>query len=439
MKARFCPLVVSVLLLGNWAIAADWPHWRGPEFNGGSLETGLPVTFSPTNNVKWAAELPGPSAATPIISGNRVFLSSTDLRTKTLLALALDRKTGQELWRREISPGFARDNRSNLASPSPVTDGQQVFFLYGNGDLAAFDFTGKSNWTLNLEKRYGPLTYQWTYGASPTLFDGRLFIQVLRRDVPVNGRGRSDGPNESFLLALNPVTGRELWRQVRPSDARAESQEAYSTPIPVAVDGVPQMLVVGADCITGHGIANGEELWRWGTWNLSRNGNSRLIPSPVSDGKVALALTPRGVGTTAIKLGGHGLLNTEAVAWQVADREIGSDVSTPAYYDGRFYLINSDKRLIARLDPATGKADWVGQLESRSKIESSPTAADGKLYFQSHSGEVFVVGTGDTFEILHRVDMGDAGDRDTRASIGVSGGELFIRTAAKLYCVGREI
>ncbi len=459
MKPKLIPTGALICILATHLYAADWPHWRGPEFNGSSPETGLPTEFSPTNNVKWIAEMPGPSAATPIVWRDHVFISSTDLKTRTLLAMAFDRASGKPLWRQEVGPGFARDDRSNYASPSPVTDGKQVVFLYGNGEVVAFDLAGKKLWARSLEKDYGQFAYQWTYGASPTICDGKLFIQVLQRDVPVHGRGRTDGPNESYLLALEPATGKELWRHIRPSEARAESLEAFSTPVPVAryddpgafkIDGDlirpitakeatwhSMLLIVGGDCITGHDTKTGKELWRWGTWNPTRIGHWRLVPSPVTDGKVALALAPKGAPIYAVKLGGKGTLTDDALAWKTEEREVSSDVSTPAFYQGKFYVINSDRKTVARVDPATGKSDWIGQLDSRAKIEGSPTAADGKLYFQSHAGEVFVVSTGDEFKVLHRVTMGDAGDRDTRATIAVSGGNLFLRTAGKLYCVGK--
>ena len=454
MKTKLsAALLFSILAIS--VSAADWPHWRGPEFNGSSSATNLPTEFSPTNNIKWVAELPGPSAATPIVWRDHVFVSSTDSKSRTLVAMALDRVSGKPLWRHEVGPGFAKDDKSNYASPSPVTDGKQVVFLYGNGELIAFDFAGKKLWARSLEKDYGQFAYQWTYGASPTICDGKLFIQVLQRDVPVNGRGRTDGPNESYLLALEPESGKELWRHVRPSDAKAESKEAYSTPIPVSrgyddpgsgviIDNnakLPiqrwEILIAGGDCITGHDAKSGKELWRWGTWNPTRIGHWRLVPAPVTDGKVALALAPKGAPVYAVKLGGSGTLTNDSLAWTSTDREVASDVSTPAFYQGKFYVVNTDKKTVARVDPATGKADWIGQLDSRPKIEGSPTAADGKLYFLNHAGEVFVVGTGDEFKVLHRVAMGDAGDRDTRASIAVSGGNLFIRTAGKLYCVGK--
>src|SRR5262249_42018181 len=153
---------------------------------------------------------------------------------------------------------------------------------YGTGNLAAFDFAGKKIWARNLSKDYGPFAYQWTYGASPTVFEGKLFIQVLQRDVPVRGRGRSDGPIDSYVLALDPKTGKELWRHVRPCDAVMESREAYSTPIPFEYERRKELLIAGGDCISGHNLDDGKELWRWGTWNPTRIGHWRLVPSPVA-------------------------------------------------------------------------------------------------------------------------------------------------------------
>jgi len=423
-------------LLCTSVLAANWPHWRGPNFDGSSEEKNLPVEFSKTNNVKWVAILPGPSASTPIVWGDRVFLSSTDLKTKTLRALGLDRQSGKELWNVEIAQGINLDDRSNLASSSPVTDGKVAIYYYGTGDLVAFDFAGKKLWSRNLQKDYGPFAFQWTYSSSPTLFDGRLLIQVLQRDVPVHGRGRTDGPIESYLLALDPATGKELWKQARPSDAAMESHEAYSTIIPFTHAGRTELLVAGGDCVSGHDPKTGAEFWRWGTWNPTRIGHWRLVPSPVAGAGVVLTAAPKGSPVYTVKLGGKGTLDDTWLAWKSPDRETSSDVSTPAFYQGRFYVLNSDKKLIARVDPATGKADWIGDLGTRVKLEGSPTAADGKIYVQNFRGEVFVVAADKEFKLLNTIPMGDADDNDNRASIAVSQGNLFIRTAGKLYCIG---
>lgn len=417
--------------------AENWANWRGPNYNGSTGENNLPVEFSKTSQVKWVADLPGPAAATPIVWNDHVFVSSTDAKARSLRALALDRKTGKELWNHEVSPGFDQDNMSNYASPSPVTDGALVYFYYGNGALAAFDFSGKKIWARNLQQDYGDFAYQWTYSASPALVDGKLIIQVLQRDQPVHGRGKADG--DSYLLALDLKTGKELWKHVRPSEAKAESRESFATPIPFTHDGKLELLVVGGDCISGHDLKSGTELWRWGTWNPTRIGHWRLVPSPVTGGGAILASAPKGSPIYAVKAGGKGVLQDSDLAWTSAEREVSTDVCTPLFYQGKFYVVNGERatKTISRVDPATGKADWIGELGPRAKIECSPTGADDKIYFQNFKGEVFVVAAGPEFKVLHSVPMGDDGDDKLRSAIAVSQGNLFIRTGRKLYCIGQ--
>lgn len=430
------PIAVALVTLTQTGLAQNWANWRGPNYNGSTTAKNLPVEFSKTNNVKWVADLPGPSAATPVIWGDHVFVSSTDLKTRTLRAMALDRKSGKVLWEHEVAQGFRQDDRSNLASPSPVTDGERVYFFYGTGDLAAFDFAGKQIWARNIQKEYGQFAFLWTFSTSPLLFDGRLILQVLQRDTPVNGRGRSDGPNDSYVLALDPKTGKELWKQIRPCEARAESREAFSTPMPFTHEGRTELLVAGGDCLSGHDPKTGAELWRWGTWNPTRITHWRFVPSPVAAAGVVIAPAPKGAAVFAIKLGGKGTLDDSSLAWTSAEREVSSDVSSPAYHDGRFYVLNSDKKMLCRVDPATGKADWLGDLGTRVKLEASPTIADGKIYMQNFKGEVFVVTTGPEFKLLHVAAMGDEGDNDLRSSIAIAHDNLFIRTGSKLYCIG---
>jgi len=143
--------------------AEQWPHWRGPSFNGSSTEQGLPTRFSKTEHVNWVAVLPGPSAATPIIWGDRIFVSSVDQQVGTLQVICLDRAKGKTLWQRETGVGIKVDDMSNFASPSPVTDGNLVWFFYGNGQLVAVDFYGKQVWARNIKKDYGQFAFQWTF------------------------------------------------------------------------------------------------------------------------------------------------------------------------------------------------------------------------------------------------------------------------------------
>src|SRR5207247_7186301 len=152
-----------------------------------------------------------------------------------------------------------------------------VWFYYGTGELACFDVSGKESWHRNIQKDYGQFAYQWTYGASPLLYDGRLYVVVLQRNVRVHGRGSEN--SEYYLLALAPATGKELWRVLRPSEAREESLEAYSTPMPYTHNGRTELIITGGDSISGHDPATGKEIWRWGTWNPTRIGHWRLVPS----------------------------------------------------------------------------------------------------------------------------------------------------------------
>ena len=437
MKNALLPCVFACILLRALASpAADWPNWRGPFHNGSTTESGLPEKFSKTENVKWTSELPGRASSTPIVWGDFVFLTSTDESTKTLLVYALRRADGSTLWKHEVGSGISRDERSNYASPSPVTDGQLVYFFFGNGELLAFDFAGKKVWSRNIQKDYGDFAFQWTFSSSPLLHEGRLYLQVLQRDQPANGRGRVDGPNESYLLAMDPATGKELWRHIRPAEARVESLEAFSSPVPFEFNGRKELLVAGGDCLTGHDPASGRELWRWGTWNPNRITHWRLVPTPLGAGSVVLACAPKGAPVYAVKAGLSGTLSDIDLAWVSTEREVSSDVSTPLFYRGSVYLLNSDRKTISRLEPASGKVIWSGELASRSKFEASPLGADGRIYLMNHDGQVHVLqAEGEKFALLHQVDMGGEGDRELRTSIIAAQGQLFIRTGRNLYCL----
>ena len=443
-------ILLAGILCAATAQAADWAQWRGPNFDGSTTETGLPERFSKTENVVWSATLPGPSGATPVVWGNHVFVSSTDETTKSCVAIAFDRKTGKELWRVKVAEGVGQDRNSTYSNSSPLTDGQHVWFFFSRGDLVCFDLAGKEIWRCNIEKDYGQFAFQWTFGSSPLLYDGRLYLEVLQRNVPVHGRGQPDA--ESFLLALNPTTGKELWKTIRPSEARAESLESYSTPMPFTHNGRSELLITGGDCITGHDPATGKELWRWGTWNPTRIGHWRLVPSATAGAGLVLACGPKGAPIYAVPLGGKGELATTSLAWQthvqsteeegkvarsLNNRDVTSDVPTPLFYQGRFYILSGTQQSLFSLEPS-GKVAWSGSLKGKGIFQSSPTAADGRIYMMNFVGEVFVVQAGgDEFKLLHTAEMGDS-DNMLRASIPISQGQLFVRTEKTLYCVGKK-
>lgn len=435
---RFLLRVVALagLLTLSSGHAQDWPQWRGPFFNGAGHKQPLPTTFSKTEGVAWTAPMSGPAASTPVIVGDRIFLTSTDAATRSLLALCLDRKTGRQLWSHTVAVGDRKDHRSNFASSSPLSDGTHVWFFYGQGDLLACTVEGREVWRRNIQKDHGPFAFGWTFSSSPILFDGRLYLQVLQRDVPVDGRGRTDGPNESYLLAMDPATGRDLWRHVRPSAAEGESLESFATPVPFTHEGRSEILVSGGDCFTGHDPVTGRELWRWGTWNPGKITHWRLVVSPVAGAGMALVAAPKGGPVFAIRSGQNGTLPADGYAWKSTEREVSSDVSTPLFYRGRFYVVNSDRRLILSVEPADGRVVWKGELPGGSKIEASPTAADGKIYVISHAGQAFVIDTGDEFKILHSTPMGGDQDLEVRSSIALAHGHLYLRTTDTLYAIG---
>ena len=433
---RYLTFLLGCILLAQSTQAANWPQWRGPNFNGFTDESNLPERWSKTENLAWTKDLPGSSAATPVIWEDKVLVSSTDETNQTLLAICLDRKTGTIQWSNKVAVGMRRDDRSNFASPSPLTNGKQAIFFYGNGELVAFDMDGKKLWGFNLEKKWGEFCFQWTFSSTPLLYGDTLYIQVLQRDVPVHGRGFKDKPNESYIAGLNPATGEVKWKTLRPSDARMESLEAFSTPMPYTHDGRTEILVVGGDDITGHDPETGKEIWRWGTWNPKRITHWRLVPSPIAGAGIALACAPKKDPIYAVKLGGKGKLNDDALAWVSNDqRSLSSDVPTPAFAYGDFFILSDVRGALSRVHPKTGEVKWSLELPGRSKFEASPLVADGKVYLMNFAADVVVVDASNG-TIKATIPMGERGDNMTRSMITAAHGNLFIRANNKLYCVG---
>lgn len=426
--------------------AADWPNWRGPNFDGSCDETGLPEKATPETAL-WKVPMPGPAASTPIVSGDRVFISTTDTAAKKLLGLCIDRKSGEILWKKELGTGYSADERSNYANPSPVTDGKLVIFHFATGDTAAFDFSGKELWSRNMEKDYGSYAIQWTPASSPVITDGSVIFQVLQRDTSFNfggnKKGNPTGVNESYLLALDPATGKEKWKHIRPCDAVAESREAFSTPMPYTHNGRPELIVTGGDCVSGHSPADGKELWRFGSWNPEKIGHWRLVAGPVAGDGVILACAPKRAPVYAVKAGESGQVPESDLAWVTGkdtdNEDVSSDVSTPLFYKGRFYVLNSDRKSLSCVEPKTGKLIWEHRVEKGAKIESSPTAGDGKIYFQDMRANLTIMKAGDTPEVIFSGNMGSGGEeKDVRSSISLANGCAFIRTTGMLYCVGSK-
>jgi outer membrane protein assembly factor BamB len=444
------------------ALAQDWPHWRGPRYDGSAIAADLPTDFGKEKRVRWATKMPGPAACTPIVVGERVFLTAVDEARDGLVVLCVDRKSGALRWQHDVDSeyskgagtGRAGGERSNYASPSPTTDGERVVFFFGNGELVAHDYEGKKLWQRNVQQDYGDFAFQWTFSASPTMWEGKLFLPVLQRDQPTS-RGRRGGgrrgaaedaaaeaPIESFVLAMEPATGKTIYKHVRPSPARMESLESYTTMIPFVGDGGrKELLLAGGDVITGHDPATGKELWRWGTWNEGhREEWWRLVPSVVAGDGVALACAPKRAPVYAVPLGGEGELDAdEGLLWQSEGRPnpVSSDVPTPAYDEGHFYVLSDVRSALSKVKAKDGEVVWTTAMPHEHLWRASPTVADGKVWCINHAGLVVIVDQ-QSGEIVARIAMGEEDDDAIRSTIVVAHGDLFIRTNTTLFCIGGE-
>lgn len=429
----------------------NWAQWRGPHFDGSSDAKNLPAEFSRSKNLLWESKLPGNSNGTPIIFGDRVFTTAIDADRK-MSCHCLDRKTGKELWSKPIgrSDINKKGNEADVTSPSPVTDGKLVIFLFGTGDMLACDVDGKEIWKRNLQREIGEWNVNWIYGSSPLLHKGKLYVQVLHTDVPYGGTAlpgakKYEGEVPSYLMAMDPANGKVLWQVNRPTTAVKETKESYGTPIPhTTAAGREEILVVGGDALTGHDPETGKEIWRYSGWDTGAKKEPfwRLIPSAVAGGGVILACAPKNGPIMAVKEGGVGEITKTHEAWRTEGREITSDVPVPLFYKDYFFVLDQGGGRITKVDPKTGKAAWVTQLEAiktaggrRAVARSSPTGADGKIYCMNTNGDVWVVSPDDG-KVLAKTSL--EGNSNARGSIAVTDGMLVIRVGDAMLAFGEK-
>lgn len=433
----FAALVFCALMQTSGVFAENWPQWRGPSFNGSTTERNLPDKWSTTENVLWTTPLPGPSHATPAVWNDVVFVTSPD-QEKNLWVFCIDRKTGKVRWKQQVGTGDRTIGRNNMSTPSPVTDGKMVWVMFGTGDLAAYDFSGKQLWARNICKESGKFSINWLYGSSPMLYKDRLYIEVLQQNPVPSGYSQSlDGrpTREAFLLCVDPKTGKDIWKHVRPTDAWGESQEAYSTPMPSEVSGKTEIVVVGADYVTGHDAKDGTELWRGGGLNNPQHrADSRLVPSPLVVAGLVIVSGPKRNPVLAFHDGLKGDITKSGLAWSY--KEYPTDCVTPLFYQNKIYVLDGDKQMMTCLEPDSGKVLWQQSLGIRHVFRASPTGADGKLYCFSEHATAVVMDAKDG-HVISKAAM-EVGGESTHATIAAAQGCLFIRGAKALYCIGKK-
>jgi outer membrane protein assembly factor BamB len=410
--------VASVVVAGLAAVPAaeNWPQWRGPSLNGISAEKNLPVKWSSTQNITWKLPLPAWSGSTPVVWTDRIFLNVAE--GLNLYLWCVDRTSGTLMWKQHLGGGNTQRQKQNMSSPSPVTDGRNVWVMSGTGILKAFDFDGKEVWARDLQKDFGRFGMQYGYGASPLLFDDSLYIAVLQGFF---------GGAPSYVLRVSKATGRTVWRVERPSPARHESLDAYTTPALLQFDGNREIVIAGGDVVTGHDPATGRELWRADGLNPDRDDAHRIVASPVVIGDLII-VPSRQRPLLAFKPGGRGDVSRSNLLWSFNN---GPDVPTPAT-DGSYVYVVNDRGIVWCLDAKTGREIYGRQRLRSATYSGSPVVADGKVYVTNEDGVTIVFKTGPAFELLAENDLGDY----TLSSPAISDGQIFIRTAKFLFCIG---
>jgi outer membrane protein assembly factor BamB len=419
MNRRVLPvLIVCLLVFSPCAVAGNWPQWRGPALNGVSDEKNLPVRWSATENVAWKLPLPGLSGSTPVVWGERVFLSVAE--GDALALWCVDRTKGAAVWKRPLGGGNVKMRKHNMSSPSPVTDGRAVWVMTGTGVLKAFDFAGRELWSRDVQKEYGEFGLNWGYASSPLLHEDALYIQVL------HGMNTDD---PSYVMRLDKRTGKTVWKVERPTDAVRESPDSYTTPALLRHGKTTEIVVTGGDYVTGHDIATGKELWRAGGLNPDRNPFYRVVASPVVYDGIVYAPT-RVKPLQAFRAGGRGDVTKTHLVWSTPN---GPDVPTPVT-DGKYFYVVNDRGVVYCFDAKTG-AEVYGQQRLRPGTYSgSPVLADGKIYVTNEDGVTSVFRAGPKFELLAENDLGEY----CLSSPAVSDGQIFLRTSGHLYCVGKR-
>ena len=406
MPRRLIAAVLLAFAFVSCAYAENWPGWRGPLRSGVTSDTGVPTTWSATENVLWKSAVPGTGISNPVVWGERVFVTSSEGRDQSdLHILCFDRDTGRERWHQRLwgtAPTLFYP-KSGMASPSPITDGERLWAFFGTGDVFCFDMDGGLLWQRALADEYGPFENRFAASSSPLLFEGTVILQC-------------DHYGASYVIALDRLTGANRWKSDRP-----EVWLSWSSPQLVPVDDRTELILCGSEKVDGYDPRSGERLW------TVRGSARECVPTPiVGHGLLFAASGPNG-SHLAIKPGGTGDVTDSHVVWR-------NDRNTPfvpsAIMVGERYYVADDKGIASCIDALSGKLLWRKRLGG--KFTASPVAAEGKLYFTSETGSTIVLDASQAkyLELAHN-ELGE----DVYSSPAISQGRFFIRSAKNLFCI----
>jgi outer membrane protein assembly factor BamB len=433
------PAVALLVLVGAAATApaGDWPQFRGPHGSATSTDRDLPAEWGPDKNVAWKVKVPGYGWSSPVVWGDKVFVTtavtdkqerptgSADWRDGSSQRLdvvykwevyCLSAADGKVVWKRtaaEGRPKGTRNSSNTYASETPVTDGERVYVSFGVHGLYCYDFPGNQLW----KKDFGAYRTEYGHGTgSSPAFDGqRLFIQC-------------DNEDKSFLVALDARTGEQRWRA-----DRAEVT-GWSTPLVWKNAARTEVVCLGRRRVQSYDPATGKPLWELGGMN------GQAMASPVAGGDLLFAGTGGQLGGNrplfAVKAGASGDVtlkpgadSNEAVAWHLP--KAGPLTSTPLLYEGRLYVLEQSLGVVNCYDARSGKQLYRERLPQARGFLASPWAYDGKVFCLDEDGRTFVLQAGPEFKLLGRNDVGET----CWASPAPANGALFLRTVEHLYCI----
>ena len=386
-----------------------WPGWRGPTRQGIVHGSGYVDRWGPDENVLWKTEIPGSGNSSPIVWGDRVYITTAYDGGKTRALLAFDRQTGTKTWERRFADSSPEKvyPKNGFASGTPATDGERIYLYFGGIGVIAVDLNGEVAWRTELEE---PTAYHGTAG-SPLLHDGKVIIY-------------QDQNGDSFIEAFDTESGERVWRTPR------NTRVGWGTPIAVRVgsgdSATDQIVVSSQQFVTAYDAKTGAEVWTAGG-NLFE-----VIPTPVVAHDLIFASSGRAGPTLAIRAGGTGNVTDTHIAWTSPK---GSPfVPSGVVVGDNLYLVNDMVSIASAFRAKTGESLWQGRLgkAARESFSASPVAVDGKIFFTNDDGDVFVLEAGDEFKLLHT----NSFDERTLASPALVDGVWYWRTAQHLWAIG---
>jgi outer membrane protein assembly factor BamB len=412
MRSLLC-LLASVVIVCQTP-AADWPAWRGPMNSGVTSESDLPTHWTSTDNVRWKVDLPAPGNGTPIVVGQRIFLTQAFEGGLRRALVAYQRTDGKKLWQEEVAcPTKETSHPDNPpCSSSPVADATAVFAHFASGGVLACTHDGHRLWHRDL----GPVLHKWGNGSSPLIYKNLVIV--------------FQGPGEpTFLTALDKKTGATVWT-TKETGINSPIFGSWATPLVVHVGDHDELIVpLPGERIGGEGIfkaydpATGAELWHCG--GLGNEVYAMAVPSATSD--IIVGISGHNGPTMAVRPGGRGDVSKSHLLWRHAGK-LPQRIGCGVVHQGRLYLPDADG-FAECLDAATGKLIWKERLGG--KLWGSMLLAGNKIYVSNLEGKTFVLAAASEFQLLATNDTGEP----TYAALVPSSGTLLLRTWKHLYCL----